>query len=128
MEQRINILENKVDSLIEEAKEVSKETDLEAETVKARGLIVELFAARRALYGYTSLISSMGLGKDATEAMRKIQDLVNMIIRLQQTIAITQLALVALETGHPYLALIRIAMGGGMAAAALTYGSRTGGG
>ena len=127
LEERMNALEA---ALKGEPAEEKKEGEGE-EKVRTQEFInvyVAALAARRAIYGYAMFLESMGLPKEQKEVVRRIEQLITMVIRLQQTIAMTELALTALYAGHPYLALFRVVVAGGTALASFTYGSRSMGG
>jgi hypothetical protein len=125
VEQKLNILESQVQTLMEEAKKITTETDMEGEKERARGLLIELYAARRALYGYAMILNSMGLSKDQKEAIRQIESLLNSILRASQAITVLNLMLSA-TTPWGFAAYGILA--GGMLAASLAYGSRSLGG
>ena len=129
---RITALETQLSQTIPPTQDTGTPEDMEELERKTRdsavSTIVMVAQARRAVYGYAMLLDSLGLPKDAREQVRHFEQLISAILRLQQTIAITEMALTALETGHPYLALFRFAVAGGTAAATLIYSSRATGG
>ena len=131
LEERMNALEAALKGEPAEEKKEGEGIGEGEEKVRTQEFInvyVAALAARRAIYGYAMFLESMGLPKEQKEVVRRIEQLITMVIRLQQTIAMAELALIALESGHPYLGLFRAITAGGTALASFTYGSRSMGG
>ena len=78
---------------------------------------------RRALYGYTMLLSRMGLSRDHKKLVREIEYTISLVMRLVQTVQLLMAANAALSAGSP-MGLLFLAIAGGTFAASVAYGSK----
>mgnify|MGYP001080111850 CR=1 FL=1 len=86
---------------------------------------VLLFDVRRAIYGYTQLLNLIGLPKDHKQAIQAIHDMINAVIRLQQTIYMLEMAMAA---GMGPAGIFYLLVAGGTFASTFTYSARASGG
>ena len=126
-----------LDGRVRVLEEIIGEADKEAEDVEAQlgetgpstsryhlRAITALYSARRAFYGYAMLLESMGLSKDQKQVIQQLQNITNMVIRLQQTIQMVNIAINLMEAHAGPIGWAMIALSAGTLAGSMVYGSR----
>ena len=83
-----------------------------------------LYGMRRAFYGYAMLLESMGLSKNQKQTIQQLQNVMNMVIRLQQTIQMVDIAMKAFYANAGPVGWMMLALSAGTLAGSMVYGSR----
>jgi len=70
------------------------------------------------------LLDSMGLSKDQKAAIQQLQNMMNMVIRLQQTLQMADIAIKAFYAQSGPVGWMMLALTAGTLAGSMVYGSR----
>ena len=119
--QRLEALEQTIATGQKEAEEAAGETGEREFAVRP---ISVLYGMRRAFYGYAMLLESMGLSKDQKQTIQQLQNVMNMVIRLQQTIQMVDIAMKAFYANAGPVGWMMLALSAGTLAGSMVYGSR----
>ena len=128
LEKRITSLEATITTAQKESEAVAAEMDIKGSVSEASRFHVSpmgvLFGLRRAFYGYAMLLDSMGLSKDQKAAVQQLQNMMNMVIRLQQTLQMADIAIKAFYAQSGPVGWMMLALSAGTLAGSMVYGSR----
>ena len=126
LEKRITSLEATITTAQKEAEDVGAQLGETGSSTSGYHLraITALYSARRAFYGYAMLLESMGLSKDQKQVIQQLQNITNMVIRLQQTIQMVNIAINLMEAHAGPIGWAMIALSAGTLAGSMVYGSR----
>jgi len=125
---RLKTLEDSIAAAEKEGAQVAAELGEEGEGKFNIRPITMLYNVRRAFYGYIMMLESMGLSKDQKQTMMQLKDLMNMVVRLQQTIQMVDVAVQAFYLKSGPIGWVMLALSAGTMAGSIVYGYRGVGG
>jgi len=127
LDDRLTVLEQQIQAAQKESADVAEETGSEG-GAEASGFHVRplsmLFSARRAFYGYSMMLEEMGLSKNDKQLVQQLRNTMNMVVRLQQTIQMADVAMKAFHAGAGPIGWAMLALSAGTMVGGMVYGYR----
>jgi len=131
LDERLTLLEQQIQAAQKESVNVAAEMG-EAGPVSSSGFSIRpismLFNVRRAFYGYAMMLEAMGLSKNDKQLVMQLRNTMNMVIRLQQTIQMADVAMKAFYAGAGPVGYVMLALSAGTMIGGIVYGYRGMGG